>query len=225
MKKYLAIFLALVIVICCCGCFSGGSGSTDNVRGEISSNNYPAAPTEAAPEFSFGSASGNTYRNDFLGLSCSLPSDWTFYTDAQILEMNNLVGDVLDEEAARKMQNATIIYDMMASNATGNSMNVNLEKFTALQMLTLNIQEVLESQIAMIESSYNTMNYTDVTVQYQKVTVDGKQYDALVIDANLQGTSFQCICFAFVKGNYMANVSVSSFTGNCNEILSCFSID
>ncbi len=99
-----------------------------------------------------GDAVSNTYKNDFLGISCTLPSEWVFYTDKQILQLNNIVGDVIDDKVAEQLKNANIIYDMYATvPAAGNSININMEKLSALQVLNLNIKNTLEAQIDTIK--------------------------------------------------------------------------
>lgn len=219
MKKYLALFLALTLAVSLCGCF-GGSGNED-VHGEI---NPPAANE---PEFSLGKTEGSVYKNDFLGLGCTLPEGWEFYTDEQILAMNNITGEILDADVAEQLKNANIIYDMMAINAyDGSNINVNLEKFNALQILALDIKASLEAQMGTIKSSYETMGYTDVNVEYQQVTVDGKAYDALVITAKAQEIDISCVVFSFIKGNYMANVSVFTYKPeNIDTLLGYFTIN
>ena len=185
------------------------------------------APTEAVPEFSLGSAVGSTYTNDFLGLSCTLPSGWEYYTDQQILEMNNLVGDAVGDDIAETLSNAAIIYDMMATKPDeGASISVNLEKHTALQLIGIDLQQTLEAQIPTIETAFSNMGYENVSVIYQKVIVDGKSYDALVTNANVMGSDYYGVTFAFVKGSYIANVSVGCMAADYTDVyLSYFTID
>ena len=212
MKKILCSLLAILMLASLCGCASGGDSS--NIRGEIVGGN--AAPVETAPPatepaFSFGKTAANTYKNDFLGISCTLPEEWTFYTDQQILEMNSLTGEFLDEETAKLVEDAAIIYDMMAvKQEDGSTISVNLEKLSAVQLLALDIQASLEAQIDTIISTYENMGYTDVQVVSEKITVDGKEYDNLTITAKIMDLDFYAHCFAFRKGSYLANVTVCS---------------
>lgn len=219
MKKFLCFLLSVVMLFSLVGCFGGNTG---DVRGTVA-----ADPTEAKEEsFSFGKSTGSTYRNDFLGLTFQAPAGWEFYSDQQILETNNLVGEVLDEEAAKQMENATIIYDMFVNNATeGSSANVNLEKLNVLQIAALDIKQTLEAQIDTIKSTYENMGYSDAQVVYEKFTVDGKEFDGLRITAKIQDIDFYCTVFTFRKGSYLANVTASSLqTDKTADILGCFTI-
>ena len=212
MKKLLAVLLTLVLVFSLCGCLGGNN---DDVRGDITSGNQSETEkeTEKEPEFSHGKATNNTYKNDFLGISCTLPSEFVFYTDKQMLELNNIVSDVMDEEAAEKLKNANIIYDMYAVNqAAGESVNINLEKLNAAQINT-------------ITSSFKNMGYTDINVAYKKTAIDGKEFDSLAISAKVQGIPYYSTVFSFRKGNYLASVTFGSLqTDKTNTFASYFDV-
>ena len=225
MKKLLAVLLTLVLVFSLCGCLGGNN---DDVRGDITSGNQSETEkeTEKEPEFSLGKATNNTYKNDFLGITCTLPSEWVFYNDEQILKLNNIVGDVVDKDVAEQLKNANIIYDMYATYQNeGSSININLEKLNAAQIITLDIKKTLEAQIDSIKSTYQNMGYTDINAAYQKITISGKEFDGLKISAKIQGINFYTTVFTFRKGSYLANVSLGSLqTDKTNTFAGYFTI-
>ena len=225
MKKLLAVLLTLVLVFSLCGCLGGNN---DDVRGDITSGNQSETEkeTEKEPEFSLGKATNNTYKNDFLGITCTLPSEWVFYNDEQILQLNNIVGDVVDKDVAEQLKNANIIYDMYATYQNeGSSININLEKLNAAQIITLDIKKTLEAQIDSIKSTYQNMGYTDINAAYQKITISGKEFDGLKISAKIQGINFYTTVFTFRKGSYLANVSLGSLqTDKTNTFAGYFTI-
>ena len=226
MRKLIAAMLLMVMVLSLFGCSVVMDPPPENVRGDISTAAPTQSPTEPTPGFSLGQTEDNVYKNDFLGMTCTLPADWTFYTDEQILELNNIVVDTMNDDVAQMLENATIVYDMYAMHPTeGSSINVNLEKFTGLQILAMDIKQVLESQIEAIRSTYQNMGLTDIEIQYQKVTVDGKEFDSLKISGNMQGVGLYATCFAFKKGTYLANVSVCTIAEDKTaDILACITI-
>lgn len=221
MKKFLSVFLTVVILVSFVGC---QKNSDDDVRGQISGETLNQNTEE--PEFAVGKSENNIYSNDFLGLSCTLPKEWIFYTDKQILEINNLVGEVVDDKVAEQLKNATVFYDMFATvPEEGSSLNVTMEKLNILQAATVNVKATLEAQIGTLKSTYENMGYTDVKISYQKIKVDGKDFDALKVSANIQGISFYATMFAFKKSNYMANVSIGSLqTDKTETILNYFKV-
>ena len=222
MKKVFCIILSMLMLLSLFGC----TGNTDpeDIRGEVSGTTE--GKQEEKPEFSLGDTTGSTYTNDFLGISCTLPEGWVFYTDEQMKELNNLVGDYMDEEVAEQLKNATIIYDIIAQNTTdGSSINVAMEKLNVIQIVSLDVKKALEAQIDGIKSTYANIGYTDVQVEYQKLTVDGKEFDSLKIQAKLQGLDFTGVLFAFPKGDYLANVTVCSLSADTvNSILDSITV-
>jgi hypothetical protein len=100
-----------------------------------------------------------------------------------------------------------------------------MEKLAATQLLTLDIQQVLEAQIPTIISTYQNMGYTNVDVNYQKATIDGKELDSLYISAKAGDLEFVLVCFTFRKANYLANVSVGTLQPETlNSLLGCFTL-
>lgn len=238
MKKLLCIVMAVIMLLGLCAC---GGNSEEDVRGSISggistqpqkeTEEATDAPTDApteeptveateeAPQFSLGSSSSNTYTNSFLGLSCTLPENWTFATDEEILQMNNIASSMMDEETAKAIAEANIVYDMFAQSTTGSSINVNLEKVTAIQSVMLDVKQTLEAQLPTIKSTFENMGYTNVQAVYQTVTIDGQEFDGLAISAEIQGMTFYEILFSFKKENYLANVTLGTIQAEELEVM------
>lgn len=230
MKKLLCLVMAIAMLFSVCGCLDGNY-DVEDIRGEITSEvenpTQSQDSEESQPGFSLGKTSNNVYTNEFLGLSCTLPSEWKFYSDEQILELNNITKEYIDEDVSSQLEKATIIYDMYAQNTVDNSnVNVNLERLNPVQAVTLDIKTALEAQTDAIISTYQNMGYTDVSVNYESITVNGKKYDALRIEAKIQGYDFYGIAFTFIKNNYLANVTATSLqTDKTNTILNCFTLE
>lgn len=132
MKK-LSLLLALVLVftmLAACGSGNAGNG-TDTPATDDASATAPAEDaTEPPAAFSRGSVSedGKTYTSDYLGITFTLPEGWFFLTDEDIAQIMNIGAEVAFEDGAAEANdiiNQTTIYDMMASNETGDT-NVSL---------------------------------------------------------------------------------------------------
>lgn len=218
MKRLLSVLLVCAMLLCLCGC-----GDTDGKRDRIEKE---LDEDIESGKVSLGVTEGNTYTNAFLGLSCTLPDEWEFYSREQILETNNLVGDMAGEELAEMLENAAIIYDMYASHPTTySSININLEKITAAQAANLDLKKTLESQFNTIETSFANMGYTNIRLNYTKVSVDGHSFDGVKLQATIQGVEFYEIVFSFQKGNYIANVTVGTLkTDTTADLLECFTV-
>ena len=199
-KKMFSLMLAISLLVSLCGCVS----DTD-VRGDITNT----VPKETENSFVLGKTENNCYQNDYLGITCTLPSEWEFYTDEQILQINNFAVDFFDEDFAEVLKNATIIYDMYAMNTNDSG----------------NVKTSIEKQLPSLETSFSNLGYTNIQTSYQKVTVDGKEYDAAKVTAEINGIKYYGVTFCFKKGIYVANISVSSmYTDKIDTLLSCFTI-
>ena len=243
MKKLFCLLLSALLLISLCGCVPNTGNlrgeietpsSSEDLRGEVQtpssseniSDDDETPPTTSEPVLSLGKTENNRYHNDYFGVSCTLPSDWFFYTDEEIRELNNFTMDSLDEDFAENLKNATIIYDMFAKTPNGfNFTNITMEKLTPLQVLTSDLKTALESQFPTLESSYANMGYTNIQTAYQKVTVDGKEYDGMKLTAQLQGIDFYVVSICYLKKSYLVSVSVASLvTDDTDTLLSYYTI-
>lgn len=225
MKKAFCIFLAIITLFSLCGCSivkRYESATENNFLSET-----PGTQTQVSKSQLLGTTTGSTYQNDFLGLRFSLPAGWEFYTEAQIMQLNNYAGSFYDDAFYEQIQNANIIYDMYAiQQAYGHSVNINMEKLSTLQLSSLDIEQTLRSQFPALRATLNNMGYTDVGVSYQKVTVDGKVFDSIRVTANIQNLHLYENIFSFRKGDYLANITVASLGNDLTyDLLDQFEID
>ena len=173
-------------------------------------------------EFELGTITDNVYNNNFFGIKCSLPQEWSFYSKEQILQLNNLTMDFIDDNYNEALKKLDYIMAMFASSTIDSSnINIGLEKNNTFLNDKINLKKILEDQIPMLVSTYNNMGFSNVTASYQKVEVDGKNYDAILLNALMQNVDFYCVCFSFLKDNYMATVSITATSLNdIDKILS-----
>lgn len=242
MKKLFCLLLSALLLLSLFGCVP----NPENLRGEIETpsssttlqgevetpTNSTTASSKAedsssdGPEFSLGTTENNHYYNNLFGISCTIPSDWVFYTDEQMMELNNLTMDMFDGDIAEALKNATIIYDMFAQDSYGfNSTNVNMELLEPMQFVMLNLKENIESMLPALEQSYANMGYTNIQSAYTRVTVDGKEYDGMKVSAQIQGINIYSISFCYKRAYYLVNVNVTSFiTDETDTLLSYYTI-
>lgn len=217
MKKLLSLFLILVMVLAFCGCED---------EKDVKKKTPSTVTTQNDNGFSIGTVDGKTYRNEFLGLSFTIPDGWTFYTQEQILQLNQLTSNMVSEEIAEALENANVVYDMFAQElTTGSSINVVLEKQSAEIIETLDIKNALELQVPTIKATYTGIGYTDINTEYQKVTLDGKEFDALYLTAKLNGTDMYCYAICYKITSRLVNVTVCTMgTNNLDTLLECFTL-
>ena len=217
MKKLASLLLALVMMLCLCSC-----GVMEAINSSIAPDADDVSKDVESGAVSLGVVENNVYRNDYFGIRCELSEDWTFYSEEEILELNNVSID----SSGIDWSNAPIIYDMYATHQTNfSSININMEKLSSLAASDLDIKSYLEPQFDAIKSGLTNTGYSNVTVEYAKITVDGRQYDGIKVHGDIQGIDFYEVIFCYRKGNYLVNTAVATLqTDTTAEMLSAFTI-
>ncbi len=149
-----------------------------------------------------GTVSGATYESAFLGLGFSLPDGFTFATDEQIAEQYNTT---LDES---QLESAPVIYDMFASDETGNSVAISIEKISLMSEPVSSSKEHLQNLSDAMGLQLEQMSFSDIQVELTTVALAEQETDALVIRANFSGMAFYQTYLCEKRGGYLATVSI-----------------
>ncbi len=208
MKKILAFLLCAVVIFVFAGC-----GSEVDVRGEIDSAGVSAVSevsSGAERELSLGNTSGNNYKNEFLGIGCRLDEGWTFYTQDQIYELNNIVTDSFDEDISEQIKNATIIYDMAATDNMGGTINVNLEKLSTVASIVYDVENYIDSVLSQLEDAMAQIGFTLESCEKISVNFAGKTEKGIKGIMSVDDIKVYQKLVCIKRGNYMANITVSS---------------
>lgn len=162
--------------------------------------------------FSVGAVNGLTYKNRFIGIGCNLDSDWTFYSDAQIKQLNNVAADMAGDEYKEAMKNATVIYDMYAvSSNQQDNININLEKVNPVQLATLDIAENFTALLPLLKSSLENMGCQNITHENTTVKIGGKSFNCLKLTSDINGMKMYQTLIAKKCDGYLANITITAF--------------
>ena len=167
LKKLLILFMMLSMVVCAIAC---GNSEDDDIRGQINGDSQSSESSDTSgnedPTFSLNNVKGSTYESTFLGIGWSLPGNWFFFDEAQLKQVNNITVDMMDDEKLQEaLQNATIVCDMYAMNsATGDTLNIQLEKLTGLATL-YDAETYVDVSISSLPTTMQSAGYTDVTTE------------------------------------------------------------
>lgn len=236
MKKLIITLLSLALIFAFCACGNDDAdirgtiigNDTDNVAD--TTNNETAdttadatvdtQPEEEGEDLSLGVNDGAVYESKFIGLGYALDEGWIFYNDDQIKELNNITSSLAGEEYEEIIKNATLIYDMYATDAEMlNNININLEKVDHIQLIALDIAANFELIAPTIKTSFENMGYTNFSYEIAKVTVDGVEMDAMKTTAEIQGIKMFQTMFQKKCNGYLANIAVTSFVTDSNAEL------
>lgn len=205
MKKTVSLVALLMVVVMLCACGTGN---------DLSSGNSSAS-------FALGKVADNQYTNEFLGITCTLDEQWTFYTDEQIKEVNNITADMLDEDIAEQLENANFVYDMMAASESGASINVNIEN-VGLSGVAMTAETYLSMQMDTVKTGLEQMGFSDVVIENKTYDFAGNSEEGLYIHASVNGVTFEEAVVVLKRGMRFANISVGTLDGDIDSILAMF---
>ena len=221
--KLLALALSVMMVLSlftACDLLSKLENDDDDdgkVRGTVSQ-------AAQAAEFSLGTTTGSKYENEFIGIGFAAPDGWTFYTDAQIKELNQATADMMDEEYAEVISRASLVYDMMVQDsATGSSVNINMEKATAAAVKQLDLEEYLENNLSAVSDSLSSMGFTVTDNKISDVTLAGKATKGLWLKSTYSGVEMYQLVMPIKCNDYIAVATVTTVGGDTtSDVLDCF---
>lgn len=243
MRKLLTLMLCGMTILSLVACSK--TSSEDDVRGEqivkeASTDKNPSTEevTNTSNEavsvtdneetedksFSMGKSAGLIYENAFIGLGCTLEEGWSFYTDEQIKQLNNFATDAAGEDFEELINNAPIIYDMLAVDANQmNNINVNLEKVDQSVLSSVNLNDVFSQNLPMLEEALDNMGYVNVQSKLITVTIDGEDFSAINTSGEINGLGMYQKSIGVKCNGYLATITVTTYgEDTTNDILANF---
>lgn len=173
----------------------------------------------------FGTVTGQTYENKFIGIGCKLDSDWTFKLDKEIEEMNQIATDAMGDELANAVADADIYYDMYATGYNAlDSININLEKAPNLKLFNLDLSENYKQAFPMLKSGLENMGYRNITYTIGTITIDGQSFTCMRVHGLYSyGIDFYELLFCVKCDGYLANITIGTFFEDAtDDLVECF---
>lgn len=237
-KRLLALVLALALVFALTACGSEPKGNVTPSESSAPAGDKTAAtpePTaEPTPEpeddVELGSMNGGVYKNEFVGITCTMGDEWTYYSEDEILQLNGLVADSTDdEELAEQLRDSDSFYDMMAENQeTAENVNVVLENLGLLYGHTMDASSYIDVALENLEASMKSMGMNVSSCEKVKFDFCGKETDGIYITSTMTVEGMEIEVFqrmACVKaGTYMCDITACSyFEDTTMDVLNLFS--
>ncbi len=233
-KRLLALILALAMCLAMTACGSEPKGSVSTGADSSSnSNSAPETTPEPTPEpddgLEIGSMVGGTYENDFAGIGCKLDDTWTYFTEEEILEMNELTIDAIDdEEIAAKLSDKGTFYDMAAmSEETGANVNVVVENLGLLYGTVLDTDGYIDIALQSLEGQLSSAGMNITTCEKDSFDFCGKTTSGIYVAGTMSIQGMEIEMFermACVKaGTYMFLVTACTYIEDTTaDVLSLF---
>ncbi len=229
MKKILALLLVLIMVfsLSACGLVNRiVENYINDAQYEINTldDDVPMETIAQKKSFSLGTITGTTYESEFLSLGFTLSDDWTFYTDEEIKELNNVANDLAKEEYEKLMEQATLTYDMMASsNDKISSVNIVLEKSNEATVSAFDLEKNGEILALSARSSLESIGASDIKSDVTTTEFLGSEAQCIKWEMKMGDVDYYEVQ-VFVKAyDHLATITVASDkVSTCEEILLSF---
>lgn len=226
MRKLIALLLVILQISVMCAC-----GNTDEPASTEPASTEPAveetgilSEIDKEKEFSQGVTEGQTYKSEFVGIGCELDSDWLFYDEEKIAELNKTAMEMAGEDYKNAVSNIEVVYDMFAVDSTGlNNVSVTLEKGDISEIEKVNLTEYYENVISSAKANFTSMGCTNISCEVVTLNIDNKPVQLIKTKAEANGTMMNQTYFSKKCNGYMANVTTTTFgEDKCEEILAKF---
>ena len=155
-KKATALFMALVFIISLAACSKNNNsdgGASKSDQGVTSESKESNSVAEEKVKISRGVVANGVYTNDSMGITIAPGDGWTFLSDDEMATLYGISSDLFTEDAAAKLENSSIVYDMYCHNDEGSSISVNFENINLFAGLILDEKSYLEFSSGKVSSS------------------------------------------------------------------------
>lgn len=232
MKKFLALILAILMVLSLAACGESKRSSkkekknNTNVATEVATeeeteNNFnivTEAPTSGNIDISinddaieFGNLEEHSFTNRDMGIGIVVPSDWTTKSIDEIATLNRTDADTMLNDFESHMSKAQVAYMFYSSDdSTGNNINITLENLAMTNNAGINGEEYLELAEKTLKSAFDQMGATDVSTNITTVDIDGKTFDCIEIDSVVSGVELTQLQIVVPLGDYMAGITFTA---------------
>ncbi len=228
MKTLAVLLLSAAILLSAAACSGNDDVTTSPESKPISTDTSAVtdaeteaetdAVTEEEKDLSLGNVNGNTYKNDFIGIGCTLGDGWVFYNQEQIAQLNGIAHSYFDEDYLEQVKNSTIFYDMYALNeSTSAKINLCLEKCTDLTVLLTDMDEVFTDIVGEMESLFVNSGGTNFKYELRDVKIGGETFRGMDIYVEINDVPTYETMFCIKSNEYLAYACVFSYIENTTD--------
>ena len=180
-------------------------------------------------KFERGVVEGQTYTSQFLGLTCTAPAEFTYLSDEEIAQLNDLAAEAVDSEELVKqmresLENGNQVQDMYLMTADGlQTVNVMLVKVSA-KGATVDMTAFTKMGMEQIISGYEAADMTDVEASRETVTFMGQQYEGICATAAYHDAPLATVQVCMQVDNYVCVITFTSYVEDrTSEMMDFFS--
>lgn len=196
-RKTLALILAILMLaasLCACG------------------------DKKTAKKYERGTVNENVYHSDFLDLTFTAPSDWTFSTDEEIASSMGVALDMMKDGDKFETSDVASMVEFYANGTGGSNVIMTIEKISALAAAVNTVDDCVDSlkenltkQLEGSGMSYTFGNTTTTEIgkhEYRRLEA--------TLETSVAGTvvSIDQVIYVRLVGKYLVSISFTAALGD-----------
>lgn len=218
-KLFMSMCLIMMVSLVAC---SDSDSKENNQEGQVSIEKAQEESTVEIieKEFELGQIENLVYENKFIGIGYAIESNWRFYNEEEIMELNNYTMDVAGEEYKEIVQEAALIYDMYAiSDNQLDNININLEKMDNSIIDNLVVEDSLKNTIPILLDTYNNIGYSNVQGELDKISIENEKFTCLKLTGEINGLQMYQKIIPIKCNGYLANITITTYEEDTVDLL------
>jgi len=171
--------------------------------------------SEQEAEFTRGTVANNVYENRFMGFGCTFTESWTFYSDEELAELNNIPLNAMTDEILKALlETGSTVQDMfVTANGGAFSINVTYEDLGA-SGTRIDMEEYMDLSAAQLPQALEDIGMEDVEVHLGSIKFAGEDRDAIALTAAYSDVPMYEMLICIEKGDYVCIVTFCSMQEN-----------
>lgn len=169
-----------------------------------------------AAVFAPGTVDGQTYTNEFLKLTCTAPEEFSYLSQQELDELNQLTDDEAKSQeqlVQEALDGGSQIYDMYLMTADRQqTSSIVMTKPQTEDGVTLDMAAFADLGKSQAESAYASRGITDVTVSRDTIEFLGQSYEGIRATGMYDGNApVYGVQFYIPVGDYVCTVTFTSY--------------
>lgn len=185
---------------------------------------FGCAPKEEL--YAPGTVSARTYENVLLGLQCIAPADWSYLTEAELLQLGDVPAaeeeQTLSERLTVHLNGGGQVQDMYVMTEDGlQTINVMVTKID-LAAQEMAIADFADLGAEEVREVYASMGITEVEMKRERVTFLDEEVEAIRLSGAYEDVPLYSLQLCLERGPYICVVTFNSYVEDNTETLMKF---
>lgn len=171
-----------------------------------------------AKKYERGTVNGNVYHSDFLDLTFTAPSDWTFSTDEEIASSMGVALDMMKDGDKFETSDVSSMVEFYANGTGGSNVIMTIEKISTLAAAVNTVDDCVKSLKENITKQLegSGMSYTFGNTTTTKIGEHEYRRLEATLETSVAGTAvnIEQIIYIRLVGKYLVSISLTAALGD-----------